>query len=50
MHNDVPDKRQRDGISGEALVNVAGVDNKPLSAPTDAVSAPCNAAASASTS
>ena len=37
--NDVPDKWQRDGIGGEASVNVAAVDNKPLSAPTDAVSA-----------
>ena len=57
-----PDKRQRDGIGGEASVDVAigketsvPVDNKPLS---DAVSAPCTqaavqgnaAAASASTS
>ena len=31
-------------------MNIAAVDNKPLSALTDAVSAPCNAAASASTS
>ena len=35
--NDVPDKWQRDGIGGEASVNVAAVDNKPLSAPTDTV-------------
>ena len=40
--SDVPDKRKRDGIDGEASVNVAAVDNKPLSALTDAVSAPCN--------
>ena len=53
--SDVPDKRQRDGIGGDASVdvgiggetsvNVAAVDNKPLSAPTVAVSVPCNQAA-----
>ena len=51
--SDVPDKLQRDGIGGDASVNVAiggetsvtvaAVDNKPLSAPT--VGAPCNQAA-----
>ena len=52
--SDFPYKRQRDGIGGEASVTV---DNKPLSALSDAVSTPCNqaavrgnAAASASTS
>ena len=59
--SDFPNKRQRDGIGGDASVDVTiggetsvTVDNKPLS---DAVSAPCNqaavrgnAAASASTS
>ena len=46
---DFPDKWQRDGIGGEASVDVAiggetsvTVDNKPLSALLDAVSAPCN--------
>ena len=34
--SDYPDKRQRDGIGGEASVTV---DNKPLSALPDAVSA-----------
>ena len=63
--SDFPDKRQRDGIGGEVSVDVAigketsvAVDNKPLSALSDAVSAPCTqaavqgnaAAASASTS
>ena len=63
--SDVPDKRQRDGIGGDASVDVgiggetsvnvaiggetsvtiAAVDNKPLSAPTVAVSVPCNQAA-----
>ena len=33
--SDVSDKRKRDGIDGEASVNVAAVDNKPLSALTD---------------
>ena len=41
---DVPGKRQRDGIGGEASVDVAAVD-KPLSAPIVTVSAPCNQAA-----
>ena len=47
--SDFPDKRQRDGIGGEASVDVAiggetsvTVDNKPLS---DAVCAPCHQAA-----
>ena len=39
--SDVPDKRKRDGIDGEASVNVAAVDNKQLSALTGA---PCNQA------
>ena len=53
--SDVPDKQQRDGIGGETSANVAiggersvtvaAVDTKPLSAPTVAVSAPCNQAA-----
>ena len=50
--SDFPDKRQRDGIGGEASVDVAisgeksvTVDNNPLSALLDAVSAPCNQAA-----
>ena len=50
--SDFPDKRQHDGIGGEASVDVAigketsvAVDNKPLSALSDAVSAPCNQAA-----
>ena len=44
MHETMSDKRQRDGIGGGegASVNVAAVDNKRLSAPTDAVSEPCN--------
>ena len=40
--SDFPNKRQRDGIGGETSVNVG---NKPLSALSDAVSAPCNQAA-----
>ena len=50
--SDFPDKRQRDGIGGEASVDVAiggetsvTVDNKPLSALSDAVCAPCHQAA-----
>ena len=53
--SDLPDKQQRDGIGeeasvdvaigGETSVNIAAVDNKPLSAPRVAVSAPCNQAA-----
>ena len=40
--SDFPDKRQRDGIDVEASVIV---DNKLLSALSDAVSTPCNQAA-----
>ena len=50
--SDFPDKLQRNGIGGEASVDVAiggetsvNVDNKPLSALSDPVSAPCNQAA-----
>ena len=45
--SDFPDKRQRDGIGGEASVDVVigvetsvTIDNKPVSALLDAVSAP----------